>query len=315
MFNVMVTGSDDAWEEGAYVWDVTRVLEHTAGAIREPLKTLTGPILEELAKLPTLFMYEQNAQGTPRVGFIRRIQRRASEIRVIFEFDEAVPPLTTQAVLDLRWDLQLDDFEFSRTHWAVKDGDLLAILRAHGHAPAEAALPGPQPEPEAAPAPAVEVTPARVFLVHGRNEAAKHSVARFLERRVGLDVVILSERPNRGRSILTKFQEEAGGTAFAVVLITGDDLGHLRPEMLAPGEQQAVPIPRPRQNVLFEMGFFIGRLGVDRVCALVSPGTERPSDYDGVVYVPFDDQDGWQRRLVTELHAANVPVSATWWQT
>ena len=314
MFNVMVTASDQAWEEGAYVWDRTRFLEHTADAIRGPLLPLTGPILEELAKLPTLFMYEQSAEGTPRVGFIRRIQQRGSEIRVIFEFDEAVPPLTMEALLEMRWDLQLDDFEFSRTHWAVKDGDLMAILRAHDLAADEAAFPQPQLEPEPAPAPAVEVTPAKVFLVHGRDEAAKHSVARFLERRVGLDVVILSERPNRGRSLLTKFQDEADGAAFAIVLMTGDDLGHLRPEMLAAGEQQALPVPRPRQNVLFEMGFFIGQLGVDRVCALVSQGTERPSDYDGVVYVPFDDQDGWQRKLVTELHAANVPVSATWWQ-
>lgn len=62
------------------------------------------------------------------------------------------------------------------------------------------------------------------------------------------------------------------------------------------------------------MGFFIGQLGVDRVCALVAPGTEKPSDYEGIVYVPLDDQDGWQRKLVTELHAANVPVSPTWWQ-
>lgn len=312
MFNVMVTAGDNAWEEGAYVWDRARVLEHTVDAIRAPLQALSGPVLEELAKLPTLFMYEQSAEGTPRVGSIRRIQQRGSEIRVIFEFDESVPRLSADAILQMRWDLQLDDFEFSRTHWAVKDGDLPAILRAHGLAADAAAAPEPQPEPE--PAPAVEVTPAKVFLVHGRNEAAKHSVARFLERRVGLDVVILSERPNRGRSILTKFQEEGDGTTFAVVLMTGDDIGHLRPEMLAAGEQPPAPVPRARQNVLFEMGFFIGQLGVDRVCALVSPGIERPSDYDGVVYVPFDDQDGWQRKLVTELHAANVPVSATWWQ-
>jgi predicted nucleotide-binding protein len=313
MFNVMVTAGDNAWEEGAYVWDRTRVLEHTDDAIREPLRALTGPILEELAKLPTLFIYEQGAKGTPRVGFIRRIQQRGSEIRVIFEFDETVKPLTPEAILDMRWDLHLDDFEFSRTHWAVKDGDLSEILRDHGLAATQPSVPEMQHDPEAG-SPAVEVTPAKVFLVHGRNEAAKHSVARFLERRVGLDVVILSERPNRGRSILTKFQEEAGGAAFAVVLMTGDDLGHLRPEMLVAGEQPRAPVPRPRQNVLFEMGFFIGQLGVDRVCALVSPGVERPSDYDGVVYVPFDDQDGWQRKLVTELHAANVPVSATWWQ-
>jgi predicted nucleotide-binding protein len=312
MFNVMVTAGDNAWEEGAYVWDRSRVLEHTAEDIRAPLQALTPPVLEELAKLPTLFMYEQAAEGVPRVGHIRRIQQRGSDIRVIFEFDDAFPPLTDDAIQELRWDLQLADFEFSRTHWAVKDGDLFAILRAHGLAAAVVIGPA-DAEPEVA-APAVDVTPAKVFLIHGRDEAAKHAVARFLERRVGVDVVILSERPNRGRSILTKFREEADGAAFAVALLTGDDLGHLRPELAPVGEDAPPAARRPRQNVLFEMGFFIGQLGVERVCALVAPGVERPSDYDGVVYVPLDDQEGWQRRLVTELHAADVPVSATWWQ-
>ena len=155
MFNVMVTAGDNAWEEGAYVWDRSRVLEHTADDIRAPLLALTPAVLEELAKLPTLFMYEQSADGVPRIGHIRRIQQRGSDIRVIFEFDDSVPPLTDEALQELRWDLQLADFEFSRTHWAVKDGDLLAILREHGLIGAVAAeAPAVEPEPVA---PAVEV--------------------------------------------------------------------------------------------------------------------------------------------------------------
>lgn len=312
MYNVMVTAGDNAWEEGAYVWDRSRMLEYTDEPIREPLKSLSSEVLEELAKLPTLFMYEDHAEGTPRVGTIKRIQQRGTEFRVIFEFDEALPPLDRNRIAEIKWDLQLADFEFSRTHWAVKDGDLHAILHEQGLIPVAELEPAPAPiEPVA---PTVDVTPAKVFLVHGRDDAAKHAVARFLETRVGLDVVILSERPNRGRSILTKFREEADGAAYAVALLTGDDLGQLRPELLALGAQQAAPVRRPRQNVIFEMGFFIGQLGVDRVCALVPQGVEHPSDYDGVVYVPFDDQEGWQRKLVTELHAANVPVSPTWWQ-
>ena len=308
MFNVMVTASDNAWEEGAYNWDRIRMLEYTEDSIREPLKALSNDALEELAKLPTLFMYEQSTEGTPRLGMIKRIQQRGSEFRVIFEFDEAVPPLSEDQIVALKWELQLADFEFSRTHWAVKDGDLYAILHEVGLIPVAAPV---APPPELV-APAVDVTPAKVFLVHGRDEGAKHAVARFLERRVGLDVVILSERANRGRSILTKFQQEADGTAFAIVLMTGDDLGGLRPELAGGAAPQ--PVLRPRQNVIFEMGFFIGQLGVERVCALLPAGVERPSDYDGIVYLPFDDQDGWQRTLVTELHAANVPVSPTWWQ-
>jgi predicted nucleotide-binding protein len=305
MFNIMVTAGDNAWEEGAYVWDRSRMLEYTDDAIREPLKDLTEDNLKALATLPTLFMYEQHAEGTPRVGTIKRIQQRGSEFRVIFEFDEELPPIDSDTIAAHKWDLHLADFEFSRTHWAVKDGDLLAILRDHGliPLPKEAAAAEPVAEAKPAAAPPVEVKSAKIFLVHGRDEAAKHAVARFLETRVGLDVVILSERPNKGRSILTKFREEGDGAAFAVIL-------ELRP----PGSAAPAATMRPRQNVIFEMGFFIGQFGVDRVCALVPPGVERPSDYDGIVYVPYDDAEGWQRKLVTELHAANVPVSQTWWQ-
>ncbi len=316
MFNIMVTASDNAWEEGSYLWDRSRMLEYTNDAIREPLKDLTEENLKTLATLPTLFMYEQDTEGTPRIGTIKRIQQRGSQFRVIFEFDEGLPPIDPDTIAAHKWDLQLADFEFSRTHWAVKDGDLHAILRDHGliPPPEKVAASEPVAPAEPAPPPSVEVKSAKVFLVHGRDEAAKHAVARFLETRAGLDVVILSERPNKGRSILTKFQEEGGGAAFAVILMTPDDLGHLRPELLPRGSAPPAAKMRPRQNVIFEMGFFIGQFGVDRVCALVPPGVECPSDYDGIVYVPYDDAEGWQRKLVTELHAANVPVSQTWWQ-
>lgn len=316
MFNIMVTAGDNAWEEGAYVWDRSRILEYTPESIREPLKGLTEDDLKTLSMLPTLFMYERHTQGTPRVGMIKRIQQRGSEFRVIFEFDEQLPPINPDAIVAHQWDLNLAEFEFSRTHWAVKDGDLLAILRGHGMIPSTEQVASGELIAAAEPAisPPVEVKPSKVFLVHGRDEAAKHAVARFLETRVGLEVVILSERANKGRSILTKFQEEGDAAAFAVILMTPDDLGQLRPELLPPGSTPPDATMRPRQNVIFEMGFFIGQLGVERVCALVPSGVERPSDYDGIVYVPFDDAEGWQRKLVTELHAANLPVSQTWWQ-
>jgi predicted nucleotide-binding protein len=256
-------------------------------------------------------MYEQHTEGLPKIGFIKRVQQRGPEIRIIFEFNEAVPPLTIEQIEAMRSDLGLTDFEFSRTHSAVKSGDLYAVLRDAGHPPEQAAAPAQEAEERGL---SVDVTPTKVFLVHGRDEAAKHAVARFLEWRVGLDVIILNERPNQGRSILTKFKEESDGATFAVVPMTPDDLGCLRRELLPYGTPALEPRPRARENVIFEPGFFIGQLGVDRVCALVPPGVERPSDYDGIVYVQFDDQDSWQKKLVTELHAANVPVSADWWK-
>jgi predicted nucleotide-binding protein len=144
------------------------------------------------------------------------------------------------------------------------------------------------------------MTKPKVFLVHGRESGSKHEVARFLEK-IGLDVVILHERAHKGRTLIVKFQEEGAGLVFAVVLMTGDDVGRLR--TAAPSDER----PRARQNVVFELGFFIGRLGPERVCALIEPNVDKPSDLDGIAYVSFDDSSDWQRELARELKAAKVP--------
>lgn len=311
MFNVMVTAQDNAWEEGAYEWDKTRILEYTNDAIKERLGSFDEESLQTLSSLPTLFMYEHNTDGPLRVGTIKRIQMRGGrDIRVIFEFDDSFPPITIEQIASLKWELGLNDFEFSRTHWAVKQGDLYQILREAGISPRQAELaPAPIKERPAA----IEATPTKVFLVHGRDEGRKHTIARFLETRAGLNVIVLSERANRGRSILEKFQQEADSTSYAVVLMTADDVGHLRPEFSPDGVAPS-PKRRARQNVIFELGFFIGKLGSNRVCALVPNDVERPSDYDGIAYVPLDDGDAWQRPLITELHGADLPISPTWWK-
>ena len=140
----------------------------------------------------------------------------------------------------------------------------------------------------------------RVFVVRGRDEAAPQMVARYLEG-LGLDPVILQERPSEGRTIIEKFEDYAETVGFAVILGTPDDIGGLGNE---PDNLQ----PRMRQNVVFELGYFTHALGRKRVCVLLKGDVETPSDYDGVIYIPLDDGEGWKLRLATELKAARLPV-------
>ena len=140
-----------------------------------------------------------------------------------------------------------------------------------------------------------------VFVVHGHDDGAKDTVARFLEK-LGLNPVILHEQPNRGRTIIEKFEEESR-VAFAVVLLTPDDMG-------APTDEVSSLKPRARQNVIFELGYFTGSLGRELVCALVKGDVEKPSDYEGVVYIFFDDYGAWQMALVKELRNAGLDVDA-----
>src|SRR5579864_104267 len=140
----------------------------------------------------------------------------------------------------------------------------------------------------------------RVFLVHGHNEGVREKVARFLEK-LGLNVIILHEQPNKGRTIIEKFAEYAD-VAYAVVLLTADDVGGIK------GTDTASLMPRARQNVIFELGYFIGALGRERVCALYESGVEILSDYNGVLYLTLDPTDSWRLNLAKEMKAVGIPV-------
>lgn len=140
----------------------------------------------------------------------------------------------------------------------------------------------------------------KVFVVHGRDDGTKHEVARFLHN-IDLEPIILHERPNRGRTIITKFQEEAKDVSFAIVLMTPDDEGGLTGGPFS---------PRARQNVVFELGFFYGTLGSGHVVALVKGDVETPSDFDGVLYIQIDSTGGWKVQLARELKAAGLKFDA-----
>jgi len=137
-----------------------------------------------------------------------------------------------------------------------------------------------------------------VFIVHGRDDSTKMVVAQFLKK-LGLEPIILHEQANKGRTIIEKFEDHSSNVKYAVVLLTPDDLGGLRSE---PTKQS----PRARQNVVFEMGHFFGKLGRRRVFALLSPEVERPSDIEGILYIPLDKKDEWKEILLREINAAKL---------
>lgn len=151
------------------------------------------------------------------------------------------------------------------------------------------------------PAPAVSRAEGskRIFIVHGRDEAAKEMVARYISG-LGLEPVILHEKANAGRTIIEKFETHAA-VDYAIVLFTPDDVGYL-----AGSPQEARP--RPRQNVVLELGFFHAALGRNHVCVLHRGDVEFPSDYDGIVYVPLDEAGAWRLLVARELRNSGIDV-------
>jgi hypothetical protein len=144
-----------------------------------------------------------------------------------------------------------------------------------------------------------------VFVVHGHDEEMKQSVARALEK-LGLHAIILHEQPNSGRTVIEKFMDYGQVASFAVVLLSPDDLAYGKDEQPSDARYRA------RQNVILELGFFLGKLGRSRV-VVIHREVERfemPSDYAGVLFVPYDQRGTWQYELLRELKAAGHAVDA-----
>ena len=131
--------------------------------------------------------------------------------------------------------------------------------------------------------------------MHGHDESMKYSVANFLQR-IGLEPIILHEQPNRGQAILEKFENEAQSAGFAVVLFSPDDVIQSTDSLVS----------RARPNVIFELGYFTGTLDRNRTCVLYKDGVEIPSDYAGILYIPYDNSDGWKAKLAREMRIAGM---------
>lgn len=396
MYSLVVSGQFEEWDGRVFRFDKSRFLEYTSDAIKEQLRPLSIEAIECLKSWPCILIEEGRAEEVVRIARITELRDLGRELRVTVNLCPSEAPVLNDHLWRIRDELDIEQFEFSRNHWAVKERDLISVLRAAEHqcdvssvgpfeerplpAPTRASLisarnvisewshteiddllleagvadlsagralgsrrdranaivqfaienpaavtaehsllsaylvrrasAGREAGEETPPAQIQDVAPAsraasadrapnRVFVVHGQNEAARAAVVSFLES-IGLIGIVLHEQPNMGRHLLTKFIQEADLVTFAVVLMTDDDVGSVKGGKVA---------PRARQNVILELGYFLAHLGQARVCALITPGLETPSDFDGIVYIRMDDEHRWQQELKRELLAANMPVA------
>lgn len=400
MYSLIVSGQFEEWEGKTFRFDKSRFLEYTSGVIKEQLRPISIEAIECLKSWPCVLIQEGRAEEIVRIARITELSVLGRELRVTVNLCPSDAPFINDHLWRVRDELDIEQFEFSRNHWAVKERDLFSVLRASEHqcdvssvgcfeekplpAPTRAALisarnvisewshneiddllleagvadlsagralgsrrdranavvqfaienpasvtaensllsaylvrrasAGRELEEETPPAPTQDDAPTiraipqaassdrapnRVFVVHGQNETARTAAVSFLES-LGLVGVVLHEQPNMGRHLLTKFIQEADLVTFAVVLMTDDDVGRVK------GGKAA---PRARQNVILELGYFLAHLGQARVCALITPGLETPSDFDGIVYIRMDDEDRWKQELKRELVAAKLPVA------
>lgn len=140
----------------------------------------------------------------------------------------------------------------------------------------------------------------KVFIVHGRDNEAKQEVSRFIAD-LGLEAIILHEQASAGMTIIEKIERYSNDADFALVLYTPCDLGRGTHENNPPNK-------RARQNVVFEHGYLMAKLGRENVCALVKSNLEKPNDISGVVYVDLDQAGAWKIEVSKELRACGYQL-------
>ncbi|GAB3856648.1 hypothetical protein GCM10028822_29280 [Hymenobacter terrigena] len=132
------------------------------------------------------------------------------------------------------------------------------------------------------------------FIIHGHDNELKTEVLLLLKR-AGVNAIVLHEQADRGRTIIDKLVGESEVAGYAIALLTPDDITES-------GRSRA------RQNVILEIGYFLGRIGKERLRMLVKEEVEIPSDLQGILYEKHDAGGAWKIKLLKEIQAVGIYV-------
>jgi predicted nucleotide-binding protein len=277
---------------------VSRFLEYTDDETQMRFRDLTGDAARTILEFPALFMHEHYEDGA-FVADISAIKQVGRAYKVDFRRNTEIGVISPDVISAAALELNIGEYEFYRTHWAVKQGDLIDILSRH------------QPDlnkqrqlpelPENLPATDDSgFNKSQVFIVHGHDEHAKADAKAYVESR-GLEPIILHLQASGGRTIIEKIDHYTN-VGFGIVLYTECDVGAKRDSLAYKW--------RARQNVVFEHGYLIAKLARARVAALDKGDVETPNDISGVVYIGMDAAKKWHDEMDNELRQAGYEISS-----
>lgn len=141
----------------------------------------------------------------------------------------------------------------------------------------------------------------KVFIVHGHDGEVKYRTEAFLHKH-GFEPIILHLKASGNRTIIEKLEKYTDDVGYGIVLYTPDDLGQVKPKA-SNGELGN----RARQNVIFEHGYLMGKIGRENVATIVKGNIELPNDISGIVYI---DNADWEINLIRELQLANYTIDS-----
>jgi predicted nucleotide-binding protein len=147
----------------------------------------------------------------------------------------------------------------------------------------------------------------KVFVVHGHDEVAKTSLEVFLHE-VGLEPIVLHRQADQGLTVIEKFEKHSD-VGYAFILLTPDEIAYLAADAIEPEAERKTEW-RARPNVIFEFGYFVGKLGRSRVCCLYTGNVSLPSDISGMIYKRYEksiEEVGYS--IIKDLKASGYGVA------
>jgi len=133
VYSFVVSHQFNAWDDGAFRFDKSRFLEYTGDAIKMQLRPLSIEAIQCLKSWPCVLMEEGRAEEVVRIARITELRDLGKQLRLTVNLFSCEPPILNHHLWRIREELDIEQFEFSRNHWAVKQRDLFSILRAAGH--------------------------------------------------------------------------------------------------------------------------------------------------------------------------------------
>jgi hypothetical protein len=133
VFNLIVTADETAWNNGRDSISLSRFGEYTAESIKARYRSFDDEAIKDLTSFPTLFAYEQVHDLPAKVGRVTKIVRPSGgELRFHYTFIQEFPLVSPSILSEIAWELDINNWEMDRTHWAIKDVDLFEVLEEHG---------------------------------------------------------------------------------------------------------------------------------------------------------------------------------------
>jgi len=146
-----------------------------------------------------------------------------------------------------------------------------------------------------------------VFIGHGRDMKEALELQKYLRDDLKVDAKMFEDMKKESgcKTIIELLDYFKKNVSYAFIIFTPDDYGCLCEEMdrltdeLYRDKKKSrtdtlneiceTLKKRPRQNVVFELGLFIGAIERDKVCYLLQKDiTDPPSNMDGVLHEPFE---------------------------